>query len=268
MTKNLKRYALAWLAALAVSFPAAATTFGVDYTDQWWIPAESGWGVNFIQQNDTIFATLFVYGTDNTPRWYVATMKPSGSAFTGPLYQTTGPYFGAGSFSSANVVATPTGTMTVVFANPYSGALTYSVAGVNVSKAIVRDSFAEQNLAGNYLGGLTAQGTNCHNNVTNGPILIFDTLTVAQSGRQVSMAINFFAANTGASSVCTFAGTLTTQGRVAVISNGSWSCTTGNVGNFTMDMVDASQNGFNARFAGNDQYCTYNGYFGAVKDVL
>ena len=269
MTKILKRFLAALLATFAVSLSASATTVSPDYTDQWWNASESGWGVNFIQQNDVIFATLFVYASDNSPRWYVATMRPSGGAFSGPMYRTTGPYFGAGSFNPASVVATQVGSMTVAFANQYSGTLAYSVDGVNVTKSITRQTFAEQNIAGNYLGGLTAQGTNCRN-TPNGPILIFDTLTVTQTGRNVSMLVRFTASN-GVASQCTFAGTLTAQGRVAQVGNGSWNCTfggsPGNVGTFTLDMLDASQNGFTSRFTGSDQFCSYNGFFGGVHDV-
>ena len=35
---------------------------GEDITDLWWNPAESGWGMNVIQQGDTSFVTMFVYG--------------------------------------------------------------------------------------------------------------------------------------------------------------------------------------------------------------
>jgi hypothetical protein len=269
MIKILKRYAVALLSTLAVSFSASATLISPDYTDQWWNPSESGWGVNFIQQNDVIFATLFVYGTDNTARWYVATMRPSGAAFSGPLSQTTGPYFGNATFNPASVGVTTVGAMTVAFANQYSGSLTYSVNGVNVTKSIVRQTFAEQNIAGHYLGGLTAQGTNCHNS-PNGPILIFDVLTATQTGRNLSMLVQFTSSN-GTAAQCTFAGTLTAQGRVAQVTNGTWNCTfggsPGNVGTFTLDMLDANQQGFTSRFTGSDQFCSYSGYFGGVKDI-
>ena len=269
MIRILKRYAVAFLATLAVAFPASATTVGPDYTDQWWNASESGWGVNFIQQNDVIFATLFVYGTDSAVRWYVATLRVSGQAFSGPLLQTTGPYFGNATFNPAAVGVTTVGAMTVAFANQYSGSLTYSVNGVNVTKSIVRQTFAEQNIAGHYQGGLTAQGTNCLN-TPNGPILIFDTLSVSQTGRSVNMLVDFISA-TGLSSQCTFAGTLTAQGRVAQIANGTWNCTfggsPGNHGTFAMDMLDASQNGFSTRFSGSDQFCQYSGFFGGVKDI-
>jgi hypothetical protein len=48
---------------------AASTT---NYSDQWWIPAESGWGASVLQQWDTLFIDLFVYGTDNKPAWFTA----------------------------------------------------------------------------------------------------------------------------------------------------------------------------------------------------
>jgi hypothetical protein len=271
MINILKRYAVAFLATFAVSFSASATTVSPDYTDQWWAGSqENGWGVNFIQQGDVIFATLFVYGTDNTARWYVATMRPSGAAFSGPLSQTTGPYFGNPTYNPATVGVTTAGAMTVAFANQYSGTLTYSVGGVSVTKSIIRQTFAEQNIAGNYLGGLTAQGTNCRN-TTNGPILIFDTLVVSQTGRNLSMLVKF-TSTTGQASQCTFGGTLSAQGRVGQVANGTWNCTfggsPGNVGNFTLDMLDASQQGFTSRFNGTDQFCSYSGFFGGVKDVL
>jgi len=56
------------LAAAAFALPALASTHSTDYTDLWYLPAESGWGVNVVQQNDIVFATFFVYGPDGTPR--------------------------------------------------------------------------------------------------------------------------------------------------------------------------------------------------------
>jgi hypothetical protein len=274
MTKTIKRYAAAFLASLAVCLPAAATTTGDDYTDIWWGgPAESGWGVSFNQQGGTILALLFVYGTDNTPRWFSATMYQSAAgAYSGQMYATTGPYFGAASFNTNNVTVTNVGTMSANFSSPYAGTLQYTVNGVAVTKSIVREGFTNNNLAGHYLGGVTALGTNCHNGTTNGAFLVNDELTVTQSGQQLNMVVNFYAAGSGALSQCTFNGTLTLQGRVGNVSNGTWNCTSGgspaNVGSFTLDMVDGNQNGFNARFNGSDQFCTYNGYFGGLRDVL
>ncbi|HXF78617.1 MAG TPA: hypothetical protein VN598_07125 [Usitatibacter sp.] len=271
MISTIKRHAVAILATFAVSLPAAATSTGIDYTDQWWGgSAEHGWGVNFIEQGTTIFATLFVYGQDQTPRWFVATMQGGGgTAFSGPMYSTTAPYFGAGTFNGDSTVATQVGSMSVNFSNAYNGSLSYSVNGVNVSKSIQRQSFAVNNLTGHYLGGLTATGSNCHNS-PNGAILIFDTMTVTQTGQSAQMVVNFFAAN-GQASQCTFSGTLNPQGVMGQISGGNFNCTVGgsaaNVGSFNIDTITATQTGFSGLFTGSDQFCSYNGYFGGVKDV-
>ena len=65
-----------------------------NFTDLWWDPAESGWGLNIVQHSSgVIFATWFVYGSDGTPVWYVApdVRTLEGSSFQGSVYRTTGP---------------------------------------------------------------------------------------------------------------------------------------------------------------------------------
>src|SRR5205814_1086009 len=63
----LKRFCLALLFC-AFTLPA----YAIDYSDMWWLPAESGWGVNFTQNEGVIFMTFFIYGPDHQPTWYVA----------------------------------------------------------------------------------------------------------------------------------------------------------------------------------------------------
>ena len=74
-----------WLASLAFAF--ATTVHAGQYSDLWFNPAESGWGVNVVQQAETAFVTLFAYGQDGKPVWYVA---PSANivafASTGPIF--------------------------------------------------------------------------------------------------------------------------------------------------------------------------------------
>src|SRR4051812_7004477 len=103
-----------FLTAVAASLPvlAFASSTTPDYTDLWYIPTESGWGANVVQQGNTMFVTLFVYGSNNQPTWFVAsavtqTGGSTSGTFSGPLYQTTGPYFANGGFNSASVTVTP-----------------------------------------------------------------------------------------------------------------------------------------------------------------
>jgi hypothetical protein len=275
MIRYLSRL-LACLAA-ALALPAAATTHSPDYTDLWYLPAESGWGINIIQQNDTVFATLFVYGSDGTPRWYVApalrsvASPPGENLFSGSLFSTLGTFYGApwgGPTTNAQV-----GTLAISFSSPSNGAISYTVNGVVVTKSIVRQTWANNVLTGNYIGGLTANGTNCRNNVPNGPILISGDLTIGHSNFAAPIfRVDFFNANGGAGT-CTFTGSYAQDGRLGRVNSGTYSCqiqgvSNPPVGTFTLSQIEANVNGITARFVGSDQNCNYDGYFGGTRDVL
>jgi hypothetical protein len=276
MIPILRRHAAALLACLAVSLPAAATTYSTDYTDLWYNPNESGWGVNLIQQNETIFATLFVYGADTAPNWFVASnVAPvstgNQTTFTGTLYKTTGPFFGATQFDPDSVRVTVVGTITFTFTSATTATMQYVVNGTLITKSVVRQTWRMNQLGGNYLGGLTAVGTNCGGGVSNGNVLIFGTVVVQDMGgqaanKQVSMNVQFTSAG-NQSSQCTFAGPYSQAGKLGTIT-GSWNCTTSNAGNFTLSSIEANVNGFTGHFHGTDQFCTYDGQFGGVRDVL
>ncbi len=47
----------------------------VDYTGIWYNPNTPGWGINFSQTNEFIFATIFVYDKNGKPIWYTGEMK-------------------------------------------------------------------------------------------------------------------------------------------------------------------------------------------------
>jgi hypothetical protein len=124
---------------------ATALTQATNYQDLWWAApagAESGWGVNFTQQGDVIFATWFTYDADGSPLWLSATTNQSSAGvYTGTLYRTTGPAFSASALNPNQVVATPVGTLTLTFAAGDRGTFAYVVNGVSQSKAITRQVF-------------------------------------------------------------------------------------------------------------------------------
>ena len=115
----------------------------VNYSDIWWTPSESGWGLSIVQgPTNLLFAAWFVYDASGKPTWY--TLQPGewtyvgrGSAYTGPVYKTTGPYFG-GPFNPAQVGITQVGTGTLSFRDSGSGTFGYTIDGVTGTKAIVR----------------------------------------------------------------------------------------------------------------------------------
>jgi hypothetical protein len=125
---------------------AANLAAATNYQDLWWAaPAgsESGWGINFTHQGDTIFATWFTYDLDGSPMWLVMTApKTAPGTYAGTLYRTTGPAFNAVPFNPASVVPTAVGAATLSFSDGNTGTFTYTVNGVSQAKAITREVFS------------------------------------------------------------------------------------------------------------------------------
>jgi hypothetical protein len=120
-------------------------SYAVNYQDLWYKTTESGWGVNFTEQGDILFATLFNYGAGGKGVWYVmsngARSATDSRTFTGPLYRTNGPAFNASPWTAIGV--TQVGTMTVAFDAQagHRATLTYTVDGAPVTKAVERQAF-------------------------------------------------------------------------------------------------------------------------------
>ena len=118
-----------------------------NYQDMWWNPAESGWGVNIVHQNSTLFATLMTYDLAGNNLWLVmsAGLPQSDGSYLGDLYRASGPAFNAQPFTpitGANLAQV--GTMRFTFTDGITGTLAYTVNGVPVSKSITRQVFASR----------------------------------------------------------------------------------------------------------------------------
>jgi hypothetical protein len=217
-------------------------------SDLWWVPTESGWGLNIIHQGDTLFATLFVYGPDGRPTWYSASnLVTSGDGtahdrplvFSGALVESTGPAFGP-SFNPAAVTRRIVGSMTFEMTGSSRATLTYTVDGVAVSKSLERFSFRAMDLSGDYVGYQSRPET------TTG-VAVTDEMTIAirQSGTSVTMTTQ----GTQSGS-CSYSGTLAANGQLANVS-GTYTCADGRAGPFSLVDADITAAGFTARFNGN-----------------
>jgi hypothetical protein len=236
------------LAALAVR-PVLAANY--DYTDIWYTPLEIGWGVNFTQSDNFIFATFFVYGPDKTPTWYTAQMTWDGSSqFTGGLYLTQGTYFGAPWNPKDSPPATQVGTasFTPSSSNNYQGTLTYTVTTVGtVTKPLQRLTLTPILLAANYVGGQSGGYSGCSASSSNAGYYDFFTLQVTQSGTNVSMTFNY--QNDNPALTCTLAGTLTQNGLLYGVGNATYQCTDGLSTNASMSNVKATALGIEGQFS-------------------
>jgi len=127
------------------SFTVSGTGISANYQGLWWAaPAgsESGWGINFAHQGDTIFATWFTYDLGGAGNWLVMTAPNGGSgAYSGTLYSTSGPAFNSVPFNPALVKATAVGTGTLTFTDSNNGSFAYTIGSTTQSKAITREVF-------------------------------------------------------------------------------------------------------------------------------
>ena len=144
-TKNLTREVFASPVPACAWSAQADLAASRNYQDMWWAaPAgsESGWGINFAHQGDTVFATWFTFGFDGRPLWFVAAAaKTAANAYAGDVYTGTGPPYSAARFDAARVVAKLAGTATFTFADGNHGTFAWDVYGVARSRAITREIF-------------------------------------------------------------------------------------------------------------------------------
>ena len=114
-----------------------------DYSDLWFNPAESGWGLNLIQHpSDQVFGVMYTYDTNRKPMWLVL---PGGAwssptLFSGKLYKVTGPP-PTRTFDPRAVGVREVGTGTLTFRDRDNGTFVFSVDGVQVTKNISRQPF-------------------------------------------------------------------------------------------------------------------------------
>jgi len=115
----------------------------VNYTDLWWSPSESGWGLSLFHGpfND-VFGTWMVYGIDGKPTWYVLgsgkwTSANTHTTYEAKVFRTSGPHFGQ-LFESRKVGFEPVGNATIEFRDAMTGVFRFDIEGVSGMKNITR----------------------------------------------------------------------------------------------------------------------------------
>ena len=120
------------LAVAALSLPAAAQVApAANYTDMWYLPSESGWGVSFTQHNGSnqVFAVWYTYDPRQPdpaspggfkPLWIV---MPGGTwttptSITGPVFVTNGQPFNQ---TGSDTHPSPIGTFHLQFLEHVDG---------------------------------------------------------------------------------------------------------------------------------------------------
>lgn len=245
---------------LAAALPAAGSATLTNFTDLWWTPAESGWGLNIAQQADTMYVTFYVYGQNGQPTWYSALLvhqgpQPDGSTlFAGSLDAYTGPYFGA-PFNPVFVAGSRVGNATFRATSTTAATLSYNVGTVTVTKAIERFLLREDNLAGSYLGGTSDVTSSCIVPGNNGFVSEESgAFTVAHIGTLMETR----------SPGCTYTGSHAQQGQVSRF-EGNYSCGNGASGSIAFFDLRVEPGGISGRYTGRGSGCDFAGNIGLAR---
>jgi hypothetical protein len=250
---------LALIALLLISVRA----YALEYTDVYFDPAESGWGVFLVQSDTTQFLAFFIDGPDGKPTWYVAILSDDGTRnYTGSLFATTGTYF-ANPWQGDNVTAA--GTVSFKPTDPYH-------AGVGtVIKSVQRQTLTPYVLGGTYSGSAAGTINSCPNPGQNEPSYRSRyVLTVTQVGDQSATLVFTFVDQAHSGLVCTMTGPLTHIGRLYQL-NGQSSCTVagqpaGAPQAVTIDTLHPIGHGIEGHFTAVDG-CVASIHFAAVLNV-
>lgn len=237
---------------------AGATSANTDVTDLWWNPAESGWGMQLNNTGSFAFATVFAYGPDGKPTWFIAEMHAVGVFFSGPLYVATGPYYG-GPFNAAATTRNA-GIMSFVLTSISTAEIAYTVDGVTVSKSVQRQPLTPDNYEGTYIAGFTQSATGCldagNNRTTSGP----GSVSVTQVGRSMVVYMTYPSGDS-----CTLDGTYSQLGRMGQVT-GTYACVSGESG--AGSIVEMSNVPFmftaRLRLVSSNRGCSTAGEFAAV----
>jgi hypothetical protein len=256
---NLRALAAALAAAMVIGLgqPAIASTYSTDITDMWFNPAEAGWGINVVLQNNVAFVTFFVYDVNRNPVWYTAQLTGQGGlSWTGGLYATTGPWFG-GPFPTSGVTIRQAGTANFTLQFLDQAAFTYSIDGVTVIKTLSRQTWTNENYTGTYAWGFSIRATGCNPPSLNGLHEAVGFLNVNQSGTAIGMVAS------SNLDTCNFSGAYSQTGKLGS-AQGTYSCYSGEQGTFLAYEMTPTVSGFTARIQGNNQYCQWSGYLGGL----
>lgn len=136
------------------SVSVAAPTQPGPLSGLWWNANESGWGIDFTQRRNIVFAAWYTYDASGNPKWYVAsncTMPAAGltsGTCTGSLYEVNGPTFFGTAFDPGAAKVTAAGSLSVTFQDANNASMSYTVGSQSRTVAITRQPIASGSTPG------------------------------------------------------------------------------------------------------------------------
>lgn len=292
------RYALRFLASCIFCLPLLARPAALpgDLTGIWFDSHHPGWGLGLLQQNDTIFATLFTYDSSGAPSWNVATLKlalvPSipiahdlcaTIELSGPLYGTQWPSFGSVANPQGSVQVQAVGTMVVLVPTALlnSGCdgntvnIQYSIGGAQVATAVTRETWSsnQARLYGQFAGGLVffPPASSCPD-LNDYPTLppVNQQMTIGGSADSSNPSGVLLGWSTGIDTVCQITGAYSQGGQLGALT-GTFACGPINfgpppsMGPIRLSSLSVSDSGFAADVALDVGSCHYLGAIAGAR---
>lgn len=213
-------------ASFAMIGSAVATSANTDISDIWWNKNKSGNGTQIVNTGTFAFATGYLYGQNLQPFWFSAELELGsgrGVAFSGPLYVTSGPYYG-GPYDPATVTFRQAGTMTFTLTSVGSAELTYTIDGVAVSEPVERQPLTLDFYGGLYKGVHSVTTSGCFDPGEN-DVSVTTAVDVGIVQNESEMTLT----RTAGGNTCTYGGTYSQLGRMGMFT-GTFDCGGGGFG--------------------------------------
>lgn len=130
----------------ALDGPATVRPDAGAVTGLYWNPAESGWGVQFTQRGDSIFATIYHYDANGNAKWYVASnclrvADPAPLRCRGNIEEATGPRFFGVPFDVSAVRVTTAGAIDLTFHDASHATMSFNIGAVARAIELQRQVF-------------------------------------------------------------------------------------------------------------------------------
>lgn len=274
----MQRLLLALVLMLSGAVLAQTPSASRDYTNLWFNANESGWGMNVIHQERILFVTIFAYGTDRKPTWFVgpavtfSSTSNGAEIFTGDLFATTGTPFSTATFDPTSVTVTRVGSITFTGRADGTASVTYNVDSGTAGTGTVTKSVTQQTWSGNsvparsYNGAWEGSQTSCTAATDNGAVHERLNMALNIAGTALTLDVTIFNNAGAVDGSCRFQGNYTQVGRLGT-STGTAQCPPGtNTGTYTLTDIAPSAAGFNAHMnVVSTSKCIFNANIGGAK---
>lgn len=229
---------------------APALAIGMDYSDHWWNPAESGRGIMIEQRGERAYAIVYDFRDNGLPVWYIApgltvsrATPDAPPVLSGALFRA----FDNGPGTTPRVEADQIGEITINGESESAARVVYSVSGRRTEQPLRRLDFADTRPQGRYLATLaTADTASASQPAEQVASLVFTATTTPQG----EFVLASESAGAAGAVRCSYSrgddGPLYLQtGRVATIT--ARSLCNGVAGTLTLREIEFTSAGFTAR---------------------